>query len=235
MNPYGHVVLRIKKLPQRRWVHVLTLSFTLPSTMHGKKVVSSSLPPEAGPPDAFAGPGQPPAAARPPGHAAQRLCGPGAVSRGGLRPPVVRRARGRLRSQRRRRANHSVPSRATCSSALPPASAPVRIFLQLGVVGVGVLACVGLGVCGCSGGVLLSRSLVGAVPLALGGLASGFGMGPGVSLPRCGRRDGGGVVVLGVGSPFCGGVGGLVLGCVVDAGLVGVCFLMFSLLVSPPR
>ena len=45
------------------------------------------------------------------------------------------------------------------------------------------------------GGVLLFRSLVGAVPSALGGLASGFGMGPGVSLPRCGRRDGGGVVV----------------------------------------
>lgn len=35
----------------------------------------------------------------------------------------------------------------------------------------------------CSGGVLLFRSLVGAVPLALGGLASGFGMGPGVSPP----------------------------------------------------
>ena len=49
-------------------------------------------------------------------------------------------------------------------------------------------------VCGCSGGVLLFRSLVGAVPLALGGLASGFGMVPGVSLPRCGRRDGGGLV-----------------------------------------
>ena len=65
---------------------------------------------------------------------------------------------------------------------------------------VGVL--VGYVVCGCSGGVLLFRSLVGAVPLALGGLASGFGMGPGVSLPRCGRRDGGGVVVLlGVGFP----------------------------------
>ena len=57
-------------------------------------------------------------------------------------------------------------------------------------------------VCVCSGGVLLFRSLVGAVPLALGGLASGFGMVPGVSLPRCGRRDGGGVVVLlGVGFP----------------------------------
>ena len=38
-------------------------------------------------------------------------------------------------------------------------------------------------VCGCSGGVLLFRSLVGAVPLALGGLASGFGMVPGVSPP----------------------------------------------------
>ena len=63
-------------------------------------------------------------------------------------------------------------------------------------------------VCGCSGGVLLSRSLVGAVPLALGGLASGFGMGPGVSLPRCGRRDGGGVWCAGVGfPPLCVGVG----------------------------
>ena len=85
-------------------------------------------------------------------------------------------------------------------------------------------------VCGCSGGVLLSRSLVGAVPLALGGLASGFGMGPGVSLPRCGRRDGGGVVVLlGVGFPPGGGVGGLVLGCVVDAvGSPGACVAFLS-------
>ena len=42
----------------------------------------------------------------------------------------------------------------------------------------------GAGVVGvCSGGVLLFRSLVGAVPLALGGLASGFGMVPGVSPP----------------------------------------------------
>ena len=32
------------------------------------------------------------------------------------------------------------------------------------------------------GGVLLSRTLAGAVPSALSGLASGFGMGPGVSL-----------------------------------------------------
>ena len=31
------------------------------------------------------------------------------------------------------------------------------------------------------GGVLLSHTLAGAVPLALKGLASGFGMGPGVS------------------------------------------------------
>ena len=64
--------------------------------------------------------------------------------------------------------------------------------------------------------------------MALGGLASGFGMGPGVSLPRCGRRDGGGVVVLlGVGfPPLVGGVGGLVLGCVVDAvGSPGACRL----------
>jgi membrane associated rhomboid family serine protease len=37
---------------------------------------------------------------------------------------------------------------------------------------------------GClSGGVLLSHTLSGAVPSALVGLASGFGMGPGVSPP----------------------------------------------------
>ena len=38
-------------------------------------------------------------------------------------------------------------------------------------------------VSGVDGGVLLSHTLAGAVPLALVGLASGFGMGPGVSLP----------------------------------------------------
>ena len=55
--------------------------------------------------------------------------------------------------------------------------------------------------------------------MALGGLASGFGMGPGVSPPAvaagtvvgCGARP----LVAG---PLCGGWGGLVLGCVVDAG-----------------
>ncbi len=36
---------------------------------------------------------------------------------------------------------------------------------------------------GCSGGVLLSHTLSSAVPSALAGLASGFGMGPGVSPP----------------------------------------------------
>ena len=42
--------------------------------------------------------------------------------------------------------------------------------------------CVGA-VVGCvSGGVLLSHTLACAVPSALGGLTSGFGMGPGVSL-----------------------------------------------------
>ena len=35
----------------------------------------------------------------------------------------------------------------------------------------------------CCGGVLLSRRVAPAVPLALAGLASGFGMGPGVSPP----------------------------------------------------
>ena len=74
-------------------------------------------------------------------------------------------------------------------------------------------------VCGCSGGVLLFRSLVGAVPLALGGLASGFGMGPGVSPPAvaAGTVVGCGARPLVAGPPL-GGWGGLVLGCVVDAG-----------------
>ena len=72
----------------------------------------------------------------------------------------------------------------------------------------------------CSGGVLLFRSLVGAVPLALGGLASGFGMGPGVSPPAvaAGTVVGLWCAALVAGRPL-GGVGGLVLGCVVDAGV----------------
>src|ERR1700753_4197052 len=40
-----------------------------------------------------------------------------------------------------------------------------------------------VGVVGSSGGVLLSHDLAVAVPSALEGLASGFGMGPGVSPP----------------------------------------------------
>ena len=72
----------------------------------------------------------------------------------------------------------------------------------------------------CSGGVLLFRSLVGAVPLALGGLASGFGMGPGVSPPAvaAGTVVGCGARPLVAGPPCVWGWGGLVLGCVVDAG-----------------
>ena len=38
-------------------------------------------------------------------------------------------------------------------------------------------------VVGVGGGVLLSHTLAGAVPSALAGLATGFGMGPGVSPP----------------------------------------------------
>ena len=55
--------------------------------------------------------------------------------------------------------------------------------------------------------------------MALGGLASGFGMGPGVSPPAVAAGT-----VVGLwcaapgGRPPCGGWGGLVLGCVVDAG-----------------
>ena len=44
------------------------------------------------------------------------------------------------------------------------------------------LGCVGALVGCVSGGVLLSHTLACAVPSALGGLTSGFGMGPGVSL-----------------------------------------------------
>ena len=94
-------------------------------------------------------------------------------------------------------------------------------------------------VCGCSGGVLLFRSLVGAVPLALGGLASGFGMGPGVSLPRCGRRDGGGLVRGWAGPPCCGGgwVGsGLRSGrgwCVWVGGVCGSCWPISTGWLSP--
>ena len=61
----------------------------------------------------------------------------------------------------------------------------------------------------CSGGVLLFRSLVGAVPLALGGLASGFGMVPGVSPPAvaAGTVVGLWCAALVAGPPRVGGVG----------------------------
>ena len=54
--------------------------------------------------------------------------------------------------------------------------------------------------------------------MALGGLASGFGMGPGVSPPAvaAGTVVGLWCAALVAGPPW--GVGGLVLGCVVDAG-----------------
>ena len=61
----------------------------------------------------------------------------------------------------------------------------------------------------CSGGVLLFRSLVGAVPLALGGLASGFGMGPGVSPPAVAAGTVVGLWCAAPGGrpPACGGGG----------------------------
>ena len=53
-----------------------------------------------------------------------------------------------------------------------------------GILGTPKGPAVGRAFVGClSGGVLLSHTLSGAVPLALVGLASGFGMGPGVSPP----------------------------------------------------
>ena len=56
--------------------------------------------------------------------------------------------------------------------------------------------------------------------MALGGLASGFGMGPGVSPPAvaAGTVVGLWCAALVAGPPRVGGWGGLVLGCVVDAG-----------------
>ena len=105
----------------------------------------------------------------------------------------------------RSRRDSSGCSPAGFAASLHPSPPPPRLFsraavggggvrlLGVGVVRVGVVSAVaplllvrggGAGVVGvCSGGVLLFRSLVGAVPLALGGLASGFGMVPGVSPP----------------------------------------------------
>ena len=54
--------------------------------------------------------------------------------------------------------------------------------------------------------------------MALGGLASGFGMGPGVSPPAVAAGTVVGLWCAVVVGPLVGGVGGLVLGCVVDAG-----------------
>ena len=57
--------------------------------------------------------------------------------------------------------------------------------------------------------------------MALGGLASGFGMGPGVSPPAVAAGTVVGLWCAAPGGrpPACGGWGGLVLGCVVDAGV----------------
>ena len=60
----------------------------------------------------------------------------------------------------------------------------------------------------------------GGSTIGAGGLSFRVRYGSGRFPARCGRRDGGGVVVRGPGGrpPPCGGWGGLVLGCVVDAG-----------------
>ena len=54
------------------------------------------------------------------------------------------------------------------------------------------------------GGFLLSHTLPGAVPLALAGLASGFGMGPGVSPPLLTTGTGFGAHTLVVVCGCCG-------------------------------
>ena len=58
----------------------------------------------------------------------------------------------------------------------------------------------------------------GGSTIGAGGLSFRVRYGSGRFPARCGRRDGGGVVVRGRGRPPLWGVGGLVLGCVVDAG-----------------
>ena len=85
------------------------------------------------------------------------------------------------------------------------------------------------GVVGSSGGVLLSHDLAVAVPSALEGLASGFGMGPGVSPPlwppehRTTPHNNSRGDPPAPATP-CRGVGGVVAGiCTVDASSTHVC------------
>ncbi len=89
------------------------------------------------------------------------------------------------------------PARPTLAARGPPplffsCSFPAPLWARPGCVVGGVWAaptprlscfCAGGGVWCVLGGVLLSRPLAGTVPSALAGLASGFGMGPGVTLP----------------------------------------------------
>ena len=72
---------------------------------------------------------------------------------------------------------------AGCTPAHPPKprQPPSRVWFGWLKCGSPARWCAGLPVNGVSGGVLLSHTLPGAVPSALWVLASGFGMGPGVS------------------------------------------------------
>ena len=148
----------------------------------------------------------------------------------------------------RSRRDSSVPASGVCSAASPRPSPPSpRLFSRAAVGGGGVGCGCGFGprVWVWPAGVGLARVGVGArlgrrpragrwcvfrwcptLPLPGGGSTIGAGglsfrvrYGSGRFPARCGRRDGGGVWCAAPGGrPPCGGVGGLVLGCVVDAG-----------------
>jgi hypothetical protein len=90
-------------------------------------------------------------------------CAGKALQRAHLRPPTVRPHFGRVTDHFSER----------ISSGIPTAHQQKRGPLGGGPFFCGVVF----------GGVLLSHTLAGAVPSALEGLASGFGMGPGVSPP----------------------------------------------------
>ena len=134
------------------------------------------------------------------------------------------RTRADDREKMSRPARHTRPRRQTSLRRhvwivwLPAVPAPLL------VVGVGPPAGSTPVVCGGSrraggvwlvlGGVLLSRTLAGAVPSALGVLASGFGMGPGVGSPAVTTETSVGLCVLLLWCPPRDGVGlggGLVL------------------------
>ncbi len=135
----------------------------------------------------------------------------------------------------RSRRDSSVPASGVCSAASPRPSPPSPRLFSRAAVGCG--GCVGVGPARVGVGAWLGRRpragrwcvfrWCPTLPLPGGGSTIGAGglsfrvrYGSGRFPARCGRRDGGGVVVRGPWwpAPRVWGWGGLVLGCVVDAG-----------------